>query len=368
MANWYYAVDSQTLGPVSEDELRAMARKGDLGPAAYVVPEGESSWRTLGDVEGQLGLVRNPSNTYTEAAAPAPAPAAGSFPPAENPTAGETQWGGPPPGGFGGTEPGWGQPRRPGWRLGGPQQPGPYGQPAGFDQPAGSGPPPGYAPPQGYGQPPQYGQPQDYGQPPQYGQPQGYGQPGGWGAPQQPGYGAPTGGWSSDYNPYAGAYPAPGSGPGGQAYAEWWQRLVAKILDVIIVAIPGLILFFAVAWGDIQDRIDANESSFQFTYTGTQLLGSLLWFLIGYVYFAVLNGRGQTVGKMALGIKVVSMRDGTAIGLGRGFARHAVQFIASFLSCFGLIFLLVDSLWPLWDANKQAVHDKIGGSVVIKTR
>ena len=37
MASWYYAVGSQTQGPISEDELQAMARRGELTPASYVV-------------------------------------------------------------------------------------------------------------------------------------------------------------------------------------------------------------------------------------------------------------------------------------------------------------------------------------------
>jgi len=32
---------------------------------------------------------------------------------------------------------------------------------------------------------------------------------------------------------------------------------------------------------------------------------------------------------------------------------------------FGL-FTLLDGLWPLWDPNRQALHDKIAGSVVVR--
>lgn len=32
---------------------------------------------------------------------------------------------------------------------------------------------------------------------------------------------------------------------------------------------------------------------------------------------------------------------------------------------FGL-FALLDGLWPLWDPGRQALHDKVAGSVVIK--
>jgi uncharacterized RDD family membrane protein YckC len=32
---------------------------------------------------------------------------------------------------------------------------------------------------------------------------------------------------------------------------------------------------------------------------------------------------------------------------------------------FGL-FTLLDGLWPLWDRARQALHDKIAGSVVVR--
>lgn len=347
MANWYYAVGTQTEGPVAEDELTRMARQGTLSPSSYVVREGESAWQALGDVERDLGLTRNPSGTY-EPPAPAPAPTPDAGPPGASGAGGWAAPGTVAPGG----QPGWGAPPQPDQG-----QPG-WGSPPGGQQP-------------GWGAPPQ--QPGQFGQPGQPGQP-------GWGAPpggQQPWdqggaqnpWAAPgAGGWSSDYGQaYSGPQPA-GTMPGGAEAAQWWQRFVAKLIDFVIIAIPGFILFFAVAWNDVQDRIDANDGGFQVTFGARALLGQLLWSLLGLAYYAILNGRGQTLGKMALGIKVVGANSGQPIGPGKGVARHILQFLAGFLSCIGLVFILVDSLWPLWDGRKQAIHDKLGSSVVIRAR
>jgi uncharacterized RDD family membrane protein YckC len=30
--------------------------------------------------------------------------------------------------------------------------------------------------------------------------------------------------------------------------------------------------------------------------------------------------------------------------------------------------ILVDDLWPLWDKQKQTLHDKVAGTVVVKRR
>ena len=32
----------------------------------------------------------------------------------------------------------------------------------------------------------------------------------------------------------------------------------------------------------------------------------------------------------------------------------------------GPLYVLVDVLWPLWDAKKQALHDKVAGTAVVK--
>ena len=82
--------------------------------------------------------------------------------------------------------------------------------------------------------------------------------------------------------------------------------------------------------------------------------------MIGAIYFTLLDGgpSGQTLGKKALGIRVISLKEGGSIGYGRGFVRWLVQ---NFLSW---IFLL-GYLWMLWDKEKQCWQDKAAGSVVV---
>ena len=87
-------------------------------------------------------------------------------------------------------------------------------------------------------------------------------------------------------------------------------------------------------------------------------------------YYAAFNGKGQTPGKRALGIVVVRVAGDGPIGTSKGFARHVIQFLENvpLLSIVVFPFVLVDSLWPLWDGQNQALHDKIAGSVVLRTR
>lgn len=153
----------------------------------------------------------------------------------------------------------------------------------------------------------------------------------------------PPGGYPGQYGSPLGPVDAQ-----GRPLAEWWQRLVAIIVDFFIVAIPS---FMAAGVGA---SVAGNGGAF---------LGGLA---LATAYYGLLNGgeRGQTVGKMALGIQVRDASAGGPIGPGRGAVRYLVVGVGAPLT-FGL-FALLDGLWPLWDPGRQALHDKVAGSVVIK--
>jgi uncharacterized RDD family membrane protein YckC len=78
------------------------------------------------------------------------------------------------------------------------------------------------------------------------------------------------------------------------------------------------------------------------------------------VYYTLMEGgsKGQTVGKMALGIRVVDLARGGAIGYGRGFIRWIGRFVSSVVFFLGY-------LWMLWDKEKQTWHDKMASAVVV---
>ncbi len=80
------------------------------------------------------------------------------------------------------------------------------------------------------------------------------------------------------------------------------------------------------------------------------------------LYFLLLTWlRGQTLGKMAVGSKVVDSQ-----GNGPGFLRAtARESIGKTISTFGL---LLGFLWVSLDECKQGWHDKIAGTYVVTTR
>ncbi|WP_030614386.1 RDD family protein [Streptomyces sclerotialus] len=212
------------------------------------------------------------------------------------------------------------RPREPGGDPYGGAPQGPYG-----GGPYGGGPPPGGGP---YGGPPGGG---PYGGPPGGG-PYGGGDP----------YGAP--------DPLAGMPPLAGRG----------RRLVARIIDGILIGVPvGLIMWFIV--GGV-DYTAANESGKQSVVSGVTMLAYLIYEGV------MLTSRGQTVGKMAMKIRVAMLENGSIPTAQAGWVRAAVYTLPEVIPCCGTIFWLLNVLWCTWDKPyQQCLHDKAARTVVVST-
>jgi uncharacterized RDD family membrane protein YckC len=233
----------------------------------------------------------------------------------------------------------------------GPYGQGPYGQGPYGQGPYGQG-PDGQGP---YGQGP-YGQPPPYGQAPPY--------PSGQSHYGQPPYGQPP---PFGQVPY-GYVPVPAD-RFGRPLADWWQRLVAIIIDGLIIGIPHLIITVAIVGS-------STDGVFGTSWRAGVVLSGIAFAVIGIVYFALLNGseRGQTVGQMALGIAVRDEVNGGSIDPPRAALRILVLYpgvVLGWIPILGGIaglWTLVAGLSPLWDNRRQGFHDKVAHTDVIKVR
>ena len=92
----------------------------------------------------------------------------------------------------------------------------------------------------------------------------------------------------------------------------------------------------------------------------TLVIGYIIWWLI-------VLGRAQTPGKQIVGIQVVK-DTGEPVGWGYMFLREFVikGLLGGFLSSFAGIYFVVDHIWPLFDDNRQTVHDKMVSTLVVK--
>lgn len=226
---------------------------------------------------------------------------------------------------------------------------------------------------QPYGTPPQpYGTPpaQPYGSPPP--QPQ-------YGAPQPPQYGAPAPPppYGAPPPPYGAApaapmgYPVPYGAPMGAAGmpAPMGKRFGARLIDVILVIIVMSVVG-AVFFGGVTASAEIDPATgLPKTGMGPLIAASLGRMLVTVVLIALYETimvalRGQTVGKMALGIKVVREADGGLPGWGSAFLRYLIQQVGYFFCGIGL---LVVWLSPFFDNQRhQGWHDKVAKTLVVQ--
>ena len=124
------------------------------------------------------------------------------------------------------------------------------------------------------------------------------------------------------------------------ARAGFWRRFAGAFIDGVVVGIAG---------GIIRG----------IAHTGTGA-GSGLGLVVSAVYFTAFIGseRGQTLGQMALGIRVVGLDNGGSIGYGRAVLRWVVSLVSAAV-------ILLGYLWMLWDKEKQCWHDKAANDVVV---
>jgi uncharacterized RDD family membrane protein YckC len=173
--------------------------------------------------------------------------------------------------------------------------------------------------------------------------------------------------------PQGGPPPASYGGPPGatKPYSEWWKRVVAAIIDGLVIGIPSSILLSIFSIGTFSSAELTCDANGVCTTTGGTgfFMGFLIsWLVItavGIAYKIYFDGseKGQTVGKMAMKIQVRDEATGGPIGYGRAAIRYVVAAALSAFTCG--IGGLVDLLFPLWDPKRQTLHDKAANSVVV---
>ena len=227
----------------------------------------------------------------------------------------------------------------------------------------------------GQGHPPQYPGQQSSQQAP-YQQFPGAPQP-----PQQPPQ-APQ--WSAPA--YPGSWGRPAT-PDGQPLASYGQRVGAFLIDWILQAVIWFALGFYFAFKALSGYVDQFSTMMNQAQSGQQpdvaaLAASIdrgaltIFSLIGIAVFAAyqlffLTRSGRTPGKAAVGISVrLRERPGppSAGVAARRIALPVALFLVGLVPLLGVLGQVgraLDLLWPSWDGNRQALHDKVAGTVVV---
>ncbi len=123
--------------------------------------------------------------------------------------------------------------------------------------------------------------------------------------------------------------------------AGWGSRAGGYIVDAIISGVPYAILL---AVGE----------------TITTVLGALIAIgLTAYNRWFMAGKTGQSWGRKAVGVRLIGAETGQPIGAGMAFVRDIAHIVDNVICYIGWLF-------PLWDAKKQTIADKIVKTVVVK--
>jgi uncharacterized RDD family membrane protein YckC len=145
-------------------------------------------------------------------------------------------------------------------------------------------------------------------------------------------------------------------------------RLLAYVLDVVIfTTILMTVGLVSCAMAGVGASGVSRHGSDTQNMTSAGLGGAMgfaTFFLaiVGYVVLLLFFlAHGKTPGKALCGIRVTDKRNGNLPGIGRMLLRELLGKIAS------AAFLYLGYFWAIFDRDSQAWHDKIAGTVVLKS-
>ncbi|WP_327414245.1 RDD family protein [Streptomyces sp. NBC_01233] len=216
--------------------------------------------------------------------------------------------------------------------------------------------------------------------PPPGGSPYGAPPPGSGGAPPPPG-GPGAGGYPPPPPPYGGGDPyGGGSGmpdplAGMPPLADTGKRIVARIIDWLVVGIPVwlvwfLLVGFSVNWdmGDADAGEDVPDAAAGW-YNGAFFLWLLIAIVAYIAYDWYFNAKsGRTLGKKAMGLRVAMLNDGRVPPSKSSLGRACALWLPCLVPCCGGLWWIVVFISILVDKPyQQGLHDKAAKTVVVQS-
>ena len=147
--------------------------------------------------------------------------------------------------------------------------------------------------------------------------------------------------------------------------AGFVSRLIAFMIDLVIISITMTIVLFAIneiitffGLKLLFNRWISNSVNAETINSLIRILVVLLYYVFSILYFANFYSLvGYSPGKYLVGLQVVRT-DGFRLGFWRSVARAVCYYLSALLLFMGFI-------WIIFDKNRQGLHDKIVGTVVI---
>ena len=147
-------------------------------------------------------------------------------------------------------------------------------------------------------------------------------------------------------------------------YGGFWVRLVAFIIDALIVGAASAPFFFMLMskglFAALRNNGEEPDPATIIAIVGGAIGFQVATLLINWLYEAyMLSSEHQaTFGKMALGLKVTDT-NGQRISFARATGRHFAKILSGMLMMIGYIM-------AAFTDRKQALHDMLASTVVIK--
>ncbi len=140
---------------------------------------------------------------------------------------------------------------------------------------------------------------------------------------------------------------------GVPAYATFGTRFAASFLDGLIMAGINLGVGFAIGFTYV--LVNGGRST-----KSVEVFASVIGYILAWLYEALQESSSAqaTIGKRALGI-VVTDEAGKRISFGRATGRHFGKYIST-------IILLIGFIMAAFTQKKQALHDIMAGTLVLK--
>ena len=150
----------------------------------------------------------------------------------------------------------------------------------------------------------------------------------------------------------------------GRKPAGFFSRMMAFLLDIILLAIlglmSGLVIFLVLHFFRYKQILDFVKSLLGVDDPIGQYIGliSPILFLVVLIYFVFFwTLVGYTPGKALLGLQIVR-QDGQPLSVGRALLRFLGYWVSA-------IPLFLGFIWVLFDRQHEGWHDKIADTHVI---
>ncbi|MEU6953933.1 RDD family protein [Streptomyces sp. NPDC045714] len=174
-------------------------------------------------------------------------------------------------------------------------------------------------------------------------------------------------------DPYGsgGGFGAPDPLAGMPPLAEPGKRILARLIDFLIISIP--LYLISLPWGGAVDVNGDGDDGFGDAVAGGYSGHQLLWSIIGLVVYVAYDTYfthkdGRTLGKRLLKLRVAMLNDGRVPDTGAALMRAVVLWAPALLCCPCLWWLINIVLMFTDKPYRQGLQDKAAKTVVVAAR